>query len=288
MKSINKNSTFSDITEYYLKNCVKDLYAQSTYDSYKSKMYNHVLPEIGSKPLKDVTKFDVQDLIYNLANEKKLSPTSVRLIYCVLHKIINFALDMELLEKDVCRSVKLPKQTRHTPKIYSQSVITNLLAIAKNSFLYIVILLAVRLGLRRSEILSLRWSDLDLRHATVTINNGKSNRSIRTLELSKLLLQVLKDHKSEQQSMLQEHRKKQSGDTLIVCKADGSPYNPTFVSRKFNELLKANDLPLIRLHDLRHSFATHAHNDGMPVKQLARALGHVSAAMSVDTYVDDN
>jgi integrase len=249
-------------------------------------MYNHVLPAIGSKQLNKLTKFDVQALVYNMSNNIQLSSTSVRLVYCVLHKIINFAVDMELVEKDVCRNVKLPKQTKYEPKIYSKADINKLINTAQDSFLYIVILLASQLGLRRSEILSLTWFDINVYTKKIFIYNSKSAYSIRTLDMPETLSQALREHKGKQEIMLQERGIKQTDTTLVVCKADGTAYNQTFISRKFSEFLQTHGLPETTLHSLRHSYATHAHDDGMPVKRLARALGHASAAMSVDTYVN--
>ena len=76
-----------------------------------------------------------------------------------------------------------------------------------------------------------------------------------------------------------------NGQRYVVCKEDGSPYNPSHISRLFKRFLETNNLPAIRFHDLRHTYATHAHNKGMPIKALSKSLGHQSAATSIDNYV---
>jgi integrase len=75
------------------------------------------------------------------------------------------------------------------------------------------------------------------------------------------------------------------GQIYVVSKADNSPYNPSYISRLFNEFLRANSLPSIRFHDLRHAYATHSHYNGMPIKELSVSLGHKSAATTLDHYV---
>jgi len=78
------------------------------------------------------------------------------------------------------------------------------------------------------------------------------------------------------------------GLTLVVAKEDGSPYSTSYISRLFNTLLRDNNLPLIRLHDLRHAYATHAHYSGMPIKELSVSLGHNSAVTTLDNYVHNH
>jgi integrase len=286
-QKLDKNFTLENFIKYFLENCILSNYTKATYDSYKSKMNNYVVPSIGMKRIKDLKKYDIQDLIYGLSDKNiGLSSNSVRQIFTILRKVLSFAVEIELIDRNVSDNVKIPPQIKYNPTVYSKNSVDKLLDKAKNSFLFIIILLGVRLGLRRSEIILLRWNDVDLNSGTVSITKTKkSKHSQRTLKIPKPLLQTLKDHKTEQVRIFTENKIDHTGDTLIVCKGNGEAYNPTFISRKFKEFLEQNDLLVIKLHSLRHTFATHAHNNGMPIKQLSRALGHADSAMSVENYV---
>ncbi len=257
---INENSTLDEVISYYLNNHVKNFYAISTYKSYKTKMDKYVLPYIGAYEVKKLKKLDVQNLIYHLVSkENSLSANSIRQVYSILHKILNYLVNFELIDKNVSVGVKLPEQAKYSPKIYSKTDVTRLLEKAKDNFLYLPICLAVKLGLRRSEILSLQWSDVNFENGTITIRKGKktgtkSRHSTRTLKITNSLCLELKKHKENQLNLLKENGYTQTAETLLICKKDGEPYNPTFVSRKFSELLISNNLPAIRFHDLRHPY----------------------------------
>jgi integrase len=155
-----------------------------------------------------------------------------------------------------------------------------------NDFLYIPIYIAVKTGLRRSEILSLRWKDIDLNKNTISVTEGKSRNSVRTLEIPSSLSEALTERKIFQNFSLQVNDIEQTDDTLVVCRTNGKPYNPTYISRRFTEFVEVNNLPPVRFHDLRHYFAVSAHNNGVPIKTLSLALGHTSAAATVDNYVN--
>ena len=284
---IHEKSTVKELADYFLKNHVLNNYTKSTYDSYRGKLNNHVLPYIGAKRINELKKYDVQNLIYSLNDKHSgLSSNSVRQIYTILRKVLSFAVELELTDRNASDHIKIPPRVKYNPVIYSKPSVKKLLDKARGSFLFIAILFGVKLGLRRSEILSLRWNDIDLNNGTVSVTKAnKSKHSTRTLKVPASILQSLKDHKTEQKRAFKQFGAAHTGDTLIVCKPNGGAYNPTFISRKFKEFLRQNDLPVIRLHSLRHSFASHAHNDGMPVKQLSKALGHAAPVMSVETYV---
>lgn len=294
-KNIDINATLMELADYYLDNVVKGNYAESTYQSYKTRMNKHVLPEIGAERVKDLKKLDIQNLIFGLNNkEHPISANTIRLVRSILHKVLDFAVDMSLTDKNVTYRVMLPKQTKYQPRIYSRLELQNLLKAAKGDILYIPILIAVKAGLRRSEILALQWGDVSFHNGTITVrkttyghtlNRTKTRHSLRCLQIPDSLMLTLKEHMEEQCESLLKHGISQNSLTFLFCKSDGSPYNPSYISKRFSELLKANDLPAIRFHDLRHAYATHAHNSGMPVKCLSKSLGHHSVVTTLDNYV---
>ena len=288
MTLLNEASTLTELATYYLENVVKGSYADATYKSYKARLENHILPGIGNKQVRNLKKVDVQNLVFGLKNQANpLSGNTIRLVRSILNGVLDFAVDMDLVGKNVADRIKLPKQAKYRPKIYTNIEIQNLLQAAKGTKLYLPVLLAAKMGLRRSEILALQWKDIDFSSKTITVTKSvrersldypKTRNSCRYLQPPDSVMSVLKEHWLFQNGV-------SSGQIYVVSKADNSPYNPSYISRSFNELLRANNLPAIRFHDLRHAYATHSHYNGMPIKDLSLSLGHNSVATTLDHYV---
>jgi len=285
---LNEGSTLTELAAYYLDNVAKGNYADSTYKSYKARLDNHILPEIGDKQVKDLKKVDIQNLVFGWKNQTNpLSGNTIRLVRSILNGVLDFAVDMDLIGKNVADRIILPKQAKYQPRIYTEVEIQKLLLAARGSNLYVPILLAVKVGLRRSEILALQWKDIDFDNKTITVTKTTKERSLgylktsnssRNLQPPYSVMSELKEHWMVQNGVLGDQK-------YVVSKADSSPYNPSYISRSFNEFLRVNNLPLIRFHDLRHAYATHSHYNGMPIKDLSASLGHKSAATTLDNYV---
>ena len=293
--SLNENSTLAELAAYFLYYVVKDCYVNSTYQAYKARLNNHVLPELGTVRVKDLKKLDVQNLIFGLSNQDvPVSAHTSRLVKSILNRILDYAVDIEIIDRNVAQRIMLPKEVKYQPRIYTKGEIINLLDAAKDTFLHIPVLLAVKTGLRRSEILALQWSDISLENKSITVrktiagrslNGPKTKYSQRCFQPPDAVLSALRSYWNEQKRLDAKREDVISGKAFVVGKDDGSSYNPSYMSRKFNELLKANNLPAIRFHDLRHAYATYAHENGMNVKELSLSLGHNSAATTLDNYV---
>jgi integrase len=204
-----------------------------------------------------------------------------------LNGVLDFAVDMDLIGKNVADRIILPEQVKYRPRICADVEVQNLLEAATGTKLYLPILLAVKAGLRRSEILALQWKDVDFSSKTITVTKTRRERSLAypKTRSSRRRLQPPDSVMSELKIRWVVQKSAQSGQVYVVSKADNSPYNPSYISRSFNELLRANGLPLIRFHDLRHTYATHAYRNGVPIKELSESLGHSSAATTLDYYV---
>ena len=317
--NLSDNPTLAEVTQSYLDNVIQNNYAESTYQSYRARMENHVLPAMGSTRVKDLKKLDIQNLMFSLKQQDPpLSANTIRLVRSILNCVLDFAVDMEIVARNVSDKITMPKQEKYQPRIYTQEEIDHLIKAAEGTLLHIPILLAATTGMRLSEILAAHWCDIDFMSNTVIVTKTSSKdsiftpktlRSYRRLQLPDNAITTLKEFwiaqkphvkltstwmlvkaGSPMRDMLMRLRNLTEYDTvgyetLIVAKADGKPYNRSYISRSFSELLKANGLPATRFHDLRHAYATHAHYNGMPVKDLSANLGHRSAATTLDNYV---
>ena len=280
-----KNTTLAALSSDYLNNVIKDYYAESTYQSYKTRLDKYVLPSLGAIKVSDLKKLDIQNLIWGLGKASpSISPITVRLVRSILNRILDFAVDIEIVQKNVSDRILLPSLSKYQPRVYTLEEALRLMNIACGTILYMPIFIALNTGLRRSEILALEWRDIDFDNGIIAVRKAvqgrhmshpKTTKSCRHLKVSAMLINALKEH---------QHKQKHH-HAYVICKEDGGLYNPSYISRAFNELLKKNGMPLIRFHDLRHTYATHAHFNGMPAKALSLSLGHQSSAITLDNYV---
>ncbi len=157
--------------------------------------------------------------------------------------------------------------------------------------------LAAMTGLRRGELAGLRWADLDLdvgvlhvRQQRVQIGYEvvegppKSKTGERSVQLDPSTVDVLRAHALAQEAACVLAGDLWQGDDFVFCREDGSPLHPEFITRHFDRLVQRLGLPSIRLHDLRHTHASHGLAAGVPLKVIQERLGHSSLALTADTY----
>lgn len=152
-------------------------------------------------------------------------------------------------------------------------------------------------GMRRGEILGLRWIDVDLSAGTITISSTrirfgkttatstpKTARGNRTIAVGPATCAALRTWKRTQAAERLQLGVGRERDDLVVTGVDGSPPNPEAFSTLFRKLSEQVGLPVIRLHDLRHSYATNALADGVPVKVLSQRIGHADVGVTLSVY----
>lgn len=189
------------------------------------------------------------------------------------------------------RAVSPPKKRQRETKFYTPEQLSVLLAKAVGTRLELPVYICAYLGLRRGELCGLRWSDVDLEHQTITIENTrtqagkkeiekgtKTASSTRTLYLPDTLCDMLKAAKEHQQACRATYK-----NTVIVME-DGRPFRPNYLSELFGKFLADNDLPKIVLHELRHTFASLSNQAGIPAYNIGKALGHSTPATTQKIY----
>jgi integrase len=157
--------------------------------------------------------------------------------------------------------------------------------------------LGLFLGLRRSEVVGLRWKDIDFDKKLITIQNTvvrfstiselektKSRASRRTLFMPDTLKEYLEALKASQEEARAVIGRKYSEEEHVLQWPDGTSYNPSYVTHRFKKVLKANRLPEIRFHDLRHTAGSILLNDGLSIKQIQNMLGHEKSSTTLDIY----
>lgn len=209
----------------------------------------------------------------------------------LLTNTLNAAERQEYITKNPMRAVSPPKKRQREAKFYTPEQLGVLLAKAVGTRLELPMFICAYLGLRRGELCGLRWSDVDLEHHTITIENTrtqagkkeiekgtKTASSTRTLYLPDTLCDMLKAAKEHQQACRATYK-----NTVIVME-DGRPFRPNYLSELFGKFLADNDLPKIVLHELRHTFASLSNQAGIPAYNIGKALGHSTPATTQKIY----
>mgnify|MGYP000652313190 FL=1 len=209
----------------------------------------------------------------------------------LLTNTLNAAERQEYITKNPMRAVSPPKKRQREAKFYTPEQLGVLLAKAVGTRLELPVFICAYLGLRRGELCGLRWSDVDLEHHTITIENTrtqagkkeiekgtKTASSTRTLYLPDTLCDMLKAAKEHQQACRATYK-----NTVIVME-DGRPFRPNYLSELFGKFLADNDLPKIVLHELRHTFASLSNQAGIPAYNIGKALGHSTPATTQKIY----
>ncbi len=275
----------------------------STYDSYRSNMETHVLPVLGPRQLQLLTAPMLNALYAELLargnGRGPLSAKTVSYIHATIHKALADAVDAGVVHRNIAERAKPPRPSRRTRReirCWDPGDLARFLEHVRGTRLEAAWRLAAMTGMRRGEILGLRWSDVDLdcarlsvRHAVVTVayevleSTPKSHQA-RVIDLDPETVALLREDRREQKIERAEWGADYRDNDLVVAKENGVPLHPQSFSQAFERLVKRADLPRIRLHDLRHTHATIAIKAGVPVKVISERLGHESPAFTLKQY----
>lgn len=305
--------TLNEFSEQWLETYVKPNLSPTTYQSYNEKLNMHILPYLGSKRLDRIKPLDLDNL-YNflltkrtnrkdeLGKFKTLSPASVHRVHEILSSIFNNALRWDLIPYNPCTKVVQPKYRRTKMSCYdeetSKRLINSLLHKAPTKYKCFVIL-AILTGFRRGEIVGLHWDDIDFKNNTITVNRSayylsgygtrekgpKSETSNRTITVSNICFDILKQWRAEQGKMRLALGNNWQGSKNIFTTDDGKIMNPSTGPKWFSKFLKQNNFTHIRFHDLRHTFATLLVGHKIDIKTVSSTLGHAQASTTMNYYV---
>lgn len=255
--------------------------ARFTKSRYISAYANHVYPTFGDKRPADIDRGMVQEWVNDLTS--RLSSASVHMAALVLGQIVDIAIEEELIAKDPCRKLKLPKRRVDRERALPIETLLILLTRAKETPLSCPVYLAAVLGLRRGEICGLKWEDLDRPNGTLKIRRQRQQApggpreadpkwgSARTLELSEM--------------DIAEIDARGNLDSPYVCTNLGRPWRPDSLTRVFDKAKEGFGLPdEWTLHDLRHLAGMLLDASGVQLTGIAAVLGHATTKQS-ERYV---
>ena len=226
-----------------------------------------------------------------------LSARSLKLHKNIITQALDEAVKNRLIASNPCQWVELPSIQRREPTFYSAEQIEKLLMAVENERLGLLIRMTVFYGLRRSEILGLQWSNVNLdegyfhiRHTVVKIssvvtkNKTKNASSYRSFPLVPEFREALMREREGQQKNRVDFGDRYADSDYVFVWDDGRPFSPDYVSHAFQKILKKNHLPQIRFHDLRHSCASVLLSRGFTLKDVQEWLGHADIKMTANVY----
>lgn len=209
---------------------------------------------------------------------------------------LDYAVNMELLPSNPAKKIQLPKDKKKEMTVWDIDEIKAFFKVASQDRLYPAFHLAITTGMRRDEILGLRWKDVDLDKGILYVrqtlskdgkkflSGAKTDSSVRSIKLSNETIAVLRKHKARVA-----REKLQLGPDyvdydLVICTSKGTPVNPENLKRTFERLIKEARVPKIRFHDLRHTHATMLLAQGVHAKVISERLGHSNIKTTLDIY----
>ena len=289
--------TFAQWLDYWYKDIILPQIEETTAYGYRGMIENYLKPQLGEIRLQKLTARDIQQYYTWLMDEKELSPNTVIKHHNLLTNTLNAAERQEYITKNPMRAVSPPKKRQREAKFYTPEQLGILLDKAVGTRLELPVFICAYLGLRRGELCGLRWSDVDLEHKTITIENTrtqagkkeiekgtKTASSTRTLYLPDTLCDMLKAAREHQQACRAEYKNAYDDNDYVVVMEDGRPFRPNYLSELFGKFLAENDLPKIVLHELRHTFASLSNQAGIPAYNIGKALGHSTPATTQKIY----
>jgi integrase len=272
----------------------------TTWVNYKDYINAYVIPVIGDTRLQELTPVRLNLLYAHLLTKGRvrskggLSPKTVQNVHRMLHRALRDAVKWDLIPRNVAEDAEPPRVRRVKPKVWTPEQLGQFVEHVRGDRFYALWLLVVTTGLRRGELAGLTRDDIDLEHGRVAPSvprvvvaghaeesETKTSSGERWLALDPTTWEALREYVAswEQERYLLGH------DTrLLFVWQNGQPIHPDTITALFHKHCAAAGLPKIRLHDVRHSYATAALKAGVPPKIISERLGHSTAAFTMQTY----
>ncbi len=244
---------------------------------------NHAIREFGNELVDELQPSTVQAAYDRMITEGR-HPRTVEQVHQVVHIALNYGVKKRLLAQNVLAFVDPPRPQPRRQTVLAPSQLNELLAVAAETPLYALFAIGAYTGLRRGELLGLRWENVDLENGKIRVEEmfqrvkkqditkpPKSNAGVREVPLLHEAIRILKS------------LRKRNPHDLVFCKPDGSRYDPSYVTHKFSEIAAKAGFRM-RLHDERHTFATLLQASGVDLKTVQAILGHEEYTTTADGY----
>ena len=296
---------FSDYLKRWLEE-TKHTIADSTYWEYKKTINKIISPYFEGKKvyLTDLKTWHIQEFYNYKMEHDGVTANTICHYHANISKALKYAMKTERLKNNPAANVELPKKQKHIADYYTDDELQTLLMRCKGSNLETIILLAACFGLRRGEIIGLRWDSIDFDNNTISIvgvvkdkgssgskkenlyyeETAKTDSSIRSFPMHPTVKDYLQKLKQTQDIQKQEATYNHTWDGFVCVKSNGDIIPLEYVTRRFPKLCESCGLKKIKLHELRHSNITFMLEQGANMKEIQEWAGHSSYLTTANTY----
>ncbi len=296
---------FSDFLKQWLEEN-KHTISKSTYHSYKQTIYNSICPFFETQKINlcELSSYHIHNFYVHKINTDKVTANTIHHYHANIHKALNFAVKIGLISHNPANDVELPKKVKHNASFYSVSEINTLLDYVKGSQLEVVIMLACWFGLRRGEIIGIKWSDIDFEnkilHITGTVKDkgesgskienlyyeasAKTSSSIRSFPIPDIVITFLKELKTKQDKKKKNKYYNQQWLDFVCVKGNGDLIPLEYISRTFPKICEKAGLKRLKFHELRHTNISLLLEAGANMKELQEWAGHSSYSTTANIY----
>lgn len=298
--------------QMWLEDIKRPMLTYSSYCSYKNCVYNYIIPLYGEMKMEELTKFHIKRL-YIKTSEKY--PAVARTLKTVLNTSLSYAWRNDYTENDLVtginyRKLSVPKAQNNKKKALELDEIKHLIEISQENELHLPILFATLMGLRRSEIVGLKYSDIDYERKCIYIQRQlgvnpevnkldlkvktytkqeievKTSNSKRRLQIPEIIFEAVLKERVRYEKRRSRRKKDFQDLDYIHCSSYGRPRTANYLGMQLRKFREENELPGITWHTLRFTYTTMLLTAGLDLKSVSRDLGHAREIITADVYTD--
>ena len=296
--------TVAEYLEHWLAVDIDRRVAAKTATRHRGIVRHQIAPRLGSVPLRKLTATHIEAFEADLQRDgyvkgnkigQALTAQTVLHVHRTLSQALTHAVKTDVLFRNPASQVKPPRPASREIAILTKPEVATLLRAAEQTWLYLPVLVGVTTGIRRGELLGLRWSDIDLKAARLTVNQSlervrgktvfkspKTKTSRRTITLPALTVEALSRHRLAQSA--DRLRLGLGKPDLVFAHADWSPIDPDGITKGFDRLVQSAGVRRITFHSLRHTHISHQLMDGVHIKIVSERAGHSSVSTTLAVY----
>lgn len=289
--------TVAEFITRWLKDWAAANTSNKTYQRYEQILRRHVEPHIGKLAIQKVRAADIQSVQAKAVTAGLADRTRLH-VHRVLHRMLKHAAQWGVVQQNVATLIDAPTVAGKEIDILTPAALKTVLASVHGRSIHPIAITALGTGMRRSEILALRWQDVDLDQAALRVERSleqtkrggmlfkapKTRHGRRTITLPASLVSALRAHwKAQQEQRLMLGLGKAPPDGLIFCELDGAPRSPNALTKEWSALMSKADVKAT-FHSLRHTHASTLIASGLDVLTISRRLGHGSPAITLGVY----
>ncbi|MFC1918035.1 tyrosine-type recombinase/integrase [Chloroflexota bacterium] len=290
------NTTVSDYLQKWLTDYARPNISPRGFERYQGIINQHFTPAFGGLVLTQLKPEHLQKHYTETLNSG-LSASTVRIHHAVIHKALEIAVEWGMIGRNIADAVKPPRITRIEMNTWNEDEVNRFLEASKDNQYYALFYTALFTGMRRSELLALRWQDIDFIYSQIYVSRSlhhlkdgsyvytqpKSEKSRRTIALPPSAFLTLSEYRKQRETEAALMDKTLKDDGLVFSTL-GKPFRPNTITRAWQTLAAKAGVKVIRLHDARHTHASLMLKQGIHPKVVQERLGHASIQMTLDIY----